>query len=336
MDKSGASAFVYAKASGMLAKSYIGKRAVKLFEVRKLSDLWAMLFDEEVPLIPEFMLARRIEEKAERLFVEDFSRLLSWYSKPDSVLIALLRLYDFTNLKLLSTALYKNDKEIPNIVDIGQFSELNYKAWPDIAKITHGSSLSWYNTVPEVSEQKNCDHVLDVQYIRHLWASVKKLPPGERAPVEKLIKTDIIYQNIIWALRLKVYYDMDNESITASLASLSETPDKTDVLAGPAVKLLDKAVDVYDDWQNWEYKHLLNTHEPDSIWKVDPRWVQQSANSELAERALKDFHKYPFTAMVLTAWFKIKQNEVANIRTAAEALRLNISESEVKEFAGIY
>lgn len=54
MDRSGASAFVYAKASGMLAKSYIGKRTVKLFEARTLADLWTLLFEEEVPLIPEF------------------------------------------------------------------------------------------------------------------------------------------------------------------------------------------------------------------------------------------------------------------------------------------
>ena len=113
---------------------------------------------------------------------------------------------------------------------------------------------------------------------------------------------------------------------------MTDSPDASDVLAGPAVKILDKPIDVYDEWKDWEYRRLLNAHEPDSIWSVDPRWVQQSANNELAKRALKDFHKYPFTAMVLASWFKIKQNEVQNIRTAAEALRLNISESEVKEF----
>lgn len=331
MDRSGASAFVYAKASGMLAKSYIGKRTVKLFEARTLADLWTLLFEEEVPLIPEFLMARLIEEKAEQKFVQDFSRLLSWYEKPDHVLVTLLRFYDFTNLKLLAAALF-NNRDLPRLVDIGSFSELNYSAWPDIAQITQNSSISWYNDVPEITEQKLYDHKLDVQYVRQLWASVQKLPVSERSPVEKLIKTDIVFQNIIWALRLKVYYDMDTQSVISYLAGLTDSPDASDVLAGPAVKILDKPIDVYDEWKDWEYRRLLNAHEPDSIWSVDPRWVQQSANNELAKRALKDFHKYPFTAMVLASWFKIKQNEVQNIRTAAEALRLNISESEVKEF----
>ena len=160
MDRSGASAFVYAKASGMLAKSYIGKRTVKLFEARTLADLWTLLFEEEVPLIPEFLMARLIEEKAEQKFVQDFSRLLSWYEKPDHVLVTLLRFYDFTNLKLLAAALF-NNRDLPRLVDIGSFSELNYSAWPDIAQITQNSSISWYNDVPEIMEQKLYDHKLD-------------------------------------------------------------------------------------------------------------------------------------------------------------------------------
>ena len=49
MDSSSASAYVYAKACGMLAKSFIGARKDKLFEVSALADLWTLLFNCEVP-----------------------------------------------------------------------------------------------------------------------------------------------------------------------------------------------------------------------------------------------------------------------------------------------
>ena len=62
MDKSGADAFVYAKASGMLAKSFVGPRTQLIFEAKKLSELWSLLFSEEVPLIPEVLLAKEIEK----------------------------------------------------------------------------------------------------------------------------------------------------------------------------------------------------------------------------------------------------------------------------------
>ena len=64
MDSSSASAYVYAKACGMLAKSFIGARKDKLFEVSALADLWTLLFNCEVPLVPEALLAKQIEEKA--------------------------------------------------------------------------------------------------------------------------------------------------------------------------------------------------------------------------------------------------------------------------------
>ena len=39
MDRSSADAFVYAKASGSLAKSFVGERANKLFAVTSLQEL---------------------------------------------------------------------------------------------------------------------------------------------------------------------------------------------------------------------------------------------------------------------------------------------------------
>ena len=49
MDTSSASSYVYAKASGILARSYTGGRAAKLFGVQKLAELWPLVFAEEVP-----------------------------------------------------------------------------------------------------------------------------------------------------------------------------------------------------------------------------------------------------------------------------------------------
>ena len=89
MDRSAASAYVYAKASGMLAKSFVGSRAEKLFSVKSLRELYGLLFDDEVPAIPEPMLAKVIETKAQKYFVAQYTGLLENYSEPDEVLIRL-------------------------------------------------------------------------------------------------------------------------------------------------------------------------------------------------------------------------------------------------------
>ena len=48
MDYSSASAYVYAKACGILGKSFIGEKAQSLFDVKTLSELWELVFNTTV------------------------------------------------------------------------------------------------------------------------------------------------------------------------------------------------------------------------------------------------------------------------------------------------
>ena len=141
MDRASANAFVYAKASGMLKKSFVGPRTEKIFEQQKLSELWTLLFEDEVPLIPEVLLAKEIENKAENQFIKDFCKLLNCYSKPDKVSLFLLKSFDYGNLREIVFALSNGETKLPKLVDIGKYSELKIKNWPDLEKITEKSKL---------------------------------------------------------------------------------------------------------------------------------------------------------------------------------------------------
>ena len=72
MDRTGAACYVYAKASGMLAKSFVGSKAVKLFNVKSLQELWSLLFTDEVPVVPQTILAQKIEKKAAQRFINEY------------------------------------------------------------------------------------------------------------------------------------------------------------------------------------------------------------------------------------------------------------------------
>lgn len=335
MDRSSASAYVNAKASGMLTKSFVGTRAAKLFSVRSLPELWSLLFDTEVPSVPEVLLARKIELEALNNFIGQYQRLLDSYTHPDDVAVALLRFYDFDNLKQIGAALANKETQIPVVADIGKYSFLDYTRWPDITAITKHTPLEWYNKVPEIADQQKLDNRLDLQYMRLVWTSVHKLPAAEMEPVEAFILRDFVMKNIIWALRLKVYYGMKAEDIVSRLSFAGDTADARDVFAGPAMKILDKDIGSWSDWADWEYAELLNPHEEGVVWSVDPRWVEQSSKKKQNIDAMKKFHQYPLTAMVLVTWFKIKQNELDCVRTATEGLRLNVDAAQVMDFAGV-
>ncbi|OJF76903.1 MAG: hypothetical protein BKP49_04875 [Treponema sp. CETP13] len=334
MDQSAASVYVYAKASGMIARSYTGSRAHKLFEVKNLQGLWQLVFKDEVPLVPEVMLARQIEQTAEKQFIADYKMLVSCYDKPADILIQLLRSYDYRNIKTLGASLCAGETQIPEISDIGDFSMLNYSAWPNLKKITRHSVISWYDQIPSWENQKDLDQKLDIQYTKDLWNSAKKLPSSERSVTVNFIQQQIELQNCVWAFRLRDYYNMKRDEIISWLACDKKKPLKNDLLAGQAIRTIDYPLDDFSAWSDWKYVSLLNPP-TDAEWKLDPRWFEQAVNLKINKIACTKFHEQPFSTLVLISWFKMKQNELNMIRTAAEGLRLNVSDSDLKSFVGI-
>lgn len=323
MDKSSADAFVFAKASGMLARSFVGSRAENLFNAKKLSELWTLLFLDEVPLIPDALMAKEIEKKAEKKFIDEFTMLLGCYSKASDVCLALLKFYDCNNLRSIVYALSEEEKSLPELVDIGKYSELKLSEWPNLEKITSKGMFSWYKSIPNLEEQSNIEHKLDFQYLSYLWKAVNDLPLAEKHPVKEFIQEKIILDNCIWALRLRVYYQMKKEDVISRLFNLDCESPFEDKLCAEALKILDFDLDTYTDWYKWKYNFLINENNEGDVWLIDPIWVQQNAKIYLSKKAYKSFRQHPFTVNVLVTWFFIKQHELDCIRSAAEELRLN-------------
>ncbi len=332
MDKSSATDYVYAKSQGMLAKSFVGPRKINLFTAKSLSDLWRLIFDSSSPLIPENMLAKAIEEEAEKAFIADYITLLDSFDEPDDIAVHLLRFYDYQNIKEINSAVLRGKNALPQIADIGKYSQLHYSQWPSIHNITKNSDIAWLDTVPTRETQKDVDSRLDIQYTKELWNSVKRIPVPQRPPVEKLIKEHIILQNILWAIRLKTYYNFSDTQIIPQLVFADDTQPHTDVLAGPALNILNKQADSWDNWSDWKYVELLNPNDEGSVWRIDPTWLQNAINVHLNKMAYKSFRKDISSAHVLTTWFKIKEYELNCIRTCVEGLRLNVDTEQLKHF----
>ncbi|MCR5123648.1 MAG: V-type ATPase subunit [Treponema sp.] len=334
MDSSAASAYVYAKAGGMLAKSFVGKNAAKLFSVKSLRDLYSLLFSGEVPSMPEILLAKEIESRSEKQFLNQYIDLIKNFTRPSDVLVALLNFYEYDNLKALGAALCLGEPSLPEVFSIKAFSWLNYKAWPNIKKITEKTPVSWYNEIPTVSELQDYDSKLDSQYIKELWSAVQKLSGDDRIEVEKLVRTEFSFRNILWVLRLKVYYKMSSEEIRKRLAFADESKKNRDELAGDAFAILEKDVSSYEDWKNWKYFRHVNPHDDGSVWELDPTWVEKSFKDEFSKMAFSAFHKNPMSVLSLVSWFKIKQGELDMIRAVAEGLRLDIGSEKLMAAVG--
>lgn len=339
MDKSSADSFVYAKASGMLAKSYVGLRARDLFAANSLGELWSLLFKKEIPSVPETLLARELEKEAFLTFVNQYKALIQNYSSPQPVLLALLHGYDYENLKDIGAALALGEKEIPEIQKINPFNLIHYEKWPNIQAMTAESPFSWYNKVPEIREQHLVNYRVDCQNVIELWRAAAKTESSCREAVKKLIAEKLIVDNVVWAIRLRLYYEMERDEIIPLLAYSTEENrrnlDVMDVLVQDAVKSLEWPLDDYDKWKKWKYSKLLNAHEEGTVWNVDPSWISNAFKPAYVEKARKMFHRYPSTSCPMICWFIIKQNELDNIRTASESLRLDVDSVQAMNIAGI-
>lgn len=335
MERSGANAFVYAKASGIIGKSFIGPKAQVLFEQKKLGDLWTLLFNSPAPLIPEVLLAKELEAEALKRFLNQYIYFINQYSKPQQILIAQLNIYDAENLKEVAAALCSEENECPELVDLGKFSKLNYSAWPNIAAITRGSEFEWYNKVPDIHEQQQMEFKIDMQVIKNLWNAINATTGEDKAALLKLYKAEYVIKNIVWALRLRVHYQLEKEEIIPNLICVTGGSITNDPIAGPAIEVLDMPLDDYDVWRKWKYKELINPMMDNGIWKIDPSWIESMNKVRVNKLALRIFHQYPMSVSSLIGWYKIKKFELSCIRTAVESLRLAVAADVAKATVGI-
>lgn len=325
MDKSSAGAFTFAKASGNLGKSFIADRAQILFEQKSLGELWSLLFKSSLPLVPEVLLAEKIEIEAFSKFFSDYASFVSTYDKPSAILTDQLCIYEAENLKVILSALANKENDMPSLVDLGDFATCHYEAWPNLAQITAGTQFDWLKDLPSEHEQEKLEYKLDIQVVQHLWKSIQKYNGESKEGLIRLFKEEYIIKNIVWALRLRIYYKMDKEQILNHLIYVNEAPNLEDPIAAPAIIILDFPLDEIGPWEKWKYKDYVNPHFAGEIWKIDPAWIEKVGKSKLNKLALNLFHQYPMTDCSLLGWFKIKEYELSCIRTAVESIRLNIN-----------
>lgn len=324
MDRTGASCYVYAKASGMLAKSFTGSKAVNLYNAKSLPELWNLLFTEEVPSIPQTLLAQEIEKKAAEKFISEYKMLISTYSKPYDIHLALLQLFDYENLKNAMSKLAIGAKDPVHFVKIKPYNILNYDKWPDLEKMTANTELAWANKVVPLEETNVFANKVDTLFIKKIWKSIEKLSFAEKKIAEKIIASRYMFMNITWAMRLKVFYNMNPEQIKERLIYLGDDHSHSDIFASEALMILNFKPDSYDDWANWKYSKLLNAPEDVKFWKLDPLYFEEQVEKKFFNSMKNEFHRNSFTAMDLITWFFVKRGELSNIRKATEAIRLNI------------
>lgn len=321
MQKLASDEYIYAKAHGMWASSFIAGRADKIKTIKNLQDLYMIVFGDDPPLIPEASLTDLIEEKLTVRTISDYIKLFSMCARSSDLLTLLLYEYELINLKVAMSQAREKNKDASFIIDIAPYSPLKWSAWPVLNEVTRASMFSFVEGGLPQEKQVEKEIEIDNVYCKAIWNALKGLPKKDYASCASLVTMELLLKSIVWLLRLKTYYDYSEAELRQHIIDPSDKKDAifTSRHIDFAIKAMTKD---RQTWKGWKYEWLINPQQEDEIWQLDPRYAQAISDRYLYNMAFHSFHNDASLICLLFSFFKLKRGEEYFIRQELEKLKV--------------
>ncbi|MDR1446643.1 MAG: V-type ATPase subunit [Treponema sp.] len=324
MPGTGERAYVYAKACGIIGKSFVGRRIPALAGCSRLSELDRLIFSQGSRDLPERELLQDLENRITGRSAGEILAIIGSFSRPPEFLSLLIRSYEYSDVKSALRALSVREKA-PGFIDIGPFRTVHFEAWPDKKAMFGGTEFEF------LLKEKNEDSMflqaeLDRLYYNKLWKSLLALRRNDRIAAGRILSEEIRLRNSVWVLRLRSYYGMKAADLRRHLLEIDL---KGESLADEALAILDTPLDSRQAWQGWPRESFLNPERAGEPWTADPRFFQNTASGYLYELAKKNFRRKPFSLDTVFCFIKLKQFEEDVLTSVAEGLSLGMSSRDV-------
>jgi vacuolar-type H+-ATPase subunit C/Vma6 len=336
MPGAGERAYVYAKACGIVGKSFLGKRISRLEGLTRLSELDRLVFPRTNRDLPERELLVDLEKRIIGRSVRQILAIVDSFSRPPELILRLVRSYEYGDIKSVLSAVGGQNPGIPAkppfFTDLGRFGTVNFSAYPDLNAMLTGTEFEFLlkEKLDSVTEGAASDLQikLDQQYYTSLWESIRILPKNDSRCIENIIAEEISLKNAVWALRLRTYYRMSAEEVRSRLVSTPRARDRRS-LAEDAAASLSMALDNYADWEKWKRVEFLNPPRPGEAWTADPRYFQNAASEYLYRLARSCFRRRPLSIDTSSCFIKLKQFEEDVLTSVAEGLGMGIPARDI-------
>ncbi|MDR1389419.1 MAG: V-type ATPase subunit [Treponema sp.] len=326
MASAGERAYVFAKACGIVSKSWIGRRAATLRGISRLAELDRLVFSTGARELPEKELLGDLEARLLTRSVNAALSLLGSYARPPEILIRLVKVYEYAELKSLVALKRRGFPSAPpSHADIGAFGAIRYQAWPDLAGMLAGTEYAFIidRRGAFISDEGvSVETALDNDYYAKLWKSLVRLRKRDRAASEKILREEISLRNCVWALRLRTYYEMPPDTVKRHLVAVEGENFSADAEAA-----LELPLDNREAWLRWKRLAFLN--DDSAAWKADPRYFQNSASLYLYRLALRGMRLHALSIDAAFCFIKLKQFEEDLLTSYAEGLSLGMSGDDV-------
>jgi len=329
-----AAPYVYAKACGIVGKSFVGRRISSLASLRSLTELDRLVFPDQHKDLPGRELLADIENRIIKRTVRQIMVITGAYSKPPEIIVRMLRSYEYSDLKICVQHIAAGKKEPPVFCDIGDFRTVNFDAFPDLNAMLKNTEFEFLlaqdlKNLKTGADTSSVETKIDTLFYSGLLEDLSSLSAEDREITQKILSDEISLRNCTWALRLRTYYQKMAGEALKHLMDLKLRGRKEISLNAEAVQSLDFPLDSRSSWRGWKWEDLLNREQASSNWAADPRHFQNAASSYLYRLAMRSFHRSPMSVSAVFCFIKIKQFEEDMLTSVAEGLALGIDSANV-------
>ncbi|MDR2729594.1 MAG: V-type ATPase subunit [Treponema sp.] len=328
----GSRCFAYAKACGIIRKSFVGKRISALADIHSLNEFERSLFPVSRDLPGEELLVD-LEKRIIERTIKHITSIIVSYEKPP-LLVHLLRSYEYSDLKTCLHYIDAGKKEAPPVCGIGTFQSINFNEYPDIPKMLENCELKNLQSLKrgKVTDSVETETEIDRFYYQSLKDKLLELSNEDRIIAQILIADEISIKNCIWAFRLRSYFQKTAEETRKYLMDISmPIPGgrKEVSLLDEALKSLDYQLDMSSEWKSWKWEKLLNPESASQYWSVDAKYFQNAASKYLYHRTWRYFRRMPMSVSMVYCFIKLKQFEEDILTSIIEGIGLGMSSNDV-------
>jgi len=332
---SGERAYVYAKACGIIGKSFVGSRIAALGTLRSPGELDRLLFPEEHHELLGRELLVDLEKHIEKRAVNQILSIINSYTNPPELFVRQIRVYEYSDLKACIHHIAGGIDVAPSLCDIGRYSTINFEAFPDIAAMLKGTEFDFILSrdlkalQPDSEDFTPIETELDARYYLGLAKSLDQLPGEDRAIAQRILSDEISLRNCVWALRLRTYFKKSAADTGEHLMNIRMHSDSVRDLTAEALGSLYLPLDSRAHWNGWKWEKFLNAEKSGEHWSVNPRHFQNAASQYLYRLAWRCFHNAPAEMSTIFCFIKIKQFEEDLLTSIAEGLGMGMNSADV-------
>ncbi len=330
MSRTSRYAFILAKVYGIMARSFVGAGYRDLLRLKSLAELSDHLFPGERAQTPETPLPIELEARIVRASIEAMTYVLDYFREPPAILVHTARKLEYQNVKSVARGIVHGRTDDLRIWDLGKYSGIRLGGAKDPEKAIQASPYKWILPLLRTVPLAELENRLDRDYYDRLLDLAGRLPRGDQAGVLRLAGAEIALANVVWALRLRFFFNFD------AARALGLTIGRTSSSVRAAVaEIFEIPPDSPEAWRRWRYGWLLEDQLGDSFTAPNPVRAEQKASQALYARAHHAFHQNPFSLGPLYAYFKLKEYEASLLGIAVEALQLSVPEQDILNIVGI-